>query len=79
VFYGIVRRRKRGQKELPEHDVKMNATIAKVRAIVEHPFAWMRQMGFRRTRYRGRARNEFDFAMTLIAYNFKRVLSLSPT
>jgi len=51
--------------------------IASVRAVVEHPFAWMRNMGYRRVRYRGRRRNEVDFVFNLIAYNWKRSLSLS--
>lgn len=78
VFYGIIRRRKRGQEALPEITVQINQMLASIRAIVEHPFAWMRQMGLRRTRYRGEERNGLDFAMTLIAYNFKRSLSLAP-
>jgi IS5 family transposase len=53
--------------------------IASVRARVEHPFAWMRQMGYQRARYRGRRRNEPNFALSLIAYNWKRSLSLKPT
>ena len=53
--------------------------IASVRAVVEHPFAWMKQMGYRRVRYRGRRRNELDFALTLTAYNWKRSLSLTRT
>jgi IS5 family transposase len=52
--------------------------IARVRAVVEHPFAWMRNMGYRRVRYRGRRRNELDFVLMLVAYNWKRSLSLRP-
>jgi IS5 family transposase len=78
VLYGIVRRRRRGQKELPEIDVTINRMISSIRAIVEHPFAWLRGMGHRRTRYRGKDRNALDFAVMLMAYNFKRSLSLSP-
>lgn len=70
-------KRKKGQKRLPPPLEKLNRLIASVRAVVEHPFAWMRAMGYRRVRYRGRRRNELDFALTLIAYNWKRSLSLA--
>jgi len=69
--------RKKGQKELPPLLKRLNRMIASVRAVVEHPFAWMRNMGYRRVRYRGRRRNEVDFVFNLIAYNWKRSLSLS--
>ena len=34
-------------------------------------FAWMKQMGCRRVRYRGRRRNERNFALNLIAYKLE--------
>ena len=34
-------------------------------------------MGHRRVQYRGRRRNEFDFGLMLVAYNWKRSLSLT--
>ncbi len=37
----------------------------------------MKNMGYRRVRYRGRRRNEVDFALNLIAYNWKTSLSLT--
>lgn len=76
VVCGIARRRKRGQEKLPEIDERINRMIASIRAVVEHPFAWIRKMGFRGARYRGHERNAMDFALTLMAYNFKRSLSL---
>jgi Transposase DDE domain len=51
--------------------------MSSVRARVEHVFAWLRAMGCRRVRHRGRRRNEFDFALSLIAYNWKRSLCLA--
>jgi hypothetical protein len=46
-------------------------------AVVRHPLGMLKQqVGFRKVRYRGRAHNEFDFALTLIACNLKRSLSL---
>ena len=77
VACAIIFKRQRGQKSLPPLLTKINRMIASVRAVVEHPFAWMRQMGLRRVRYRGKRRNEVDFALNLIAYNWKRSLSLA--
>lgn len=77
VTCAIAFKRQRGQKTLPPMLEKINRAIARVRAIVEHPFAWMKGMGYRRVRYRGRRRNELDFALNLIAYNWKRSLSLT--
>jgi transposase, IS5 family len=77
VCCAIAFKRQRGQKDLPPVLKQLNRMIASVRAVVEHPFAWMRAMGYRRVRYRGRRRNELDFVLNLIAYNWKRSLSLS--
>jgi IS5 family transposase len=79
VCCAIAFKRRKGQKGLPPLLKRLNRMIASVRAAVEHPFAWMRAMGYRRVRYRGRRRNELDFALTLVAYNWKRSLSLKPT
>lgn len=77
VACAIAFKRKKGQPRLPPELKRLNRLIASVRARVEHPFAWMRGMGLRRARYRGRRRNELDFALTLVAYNWKRSLSLA--
>ncbi len=76
VFCGIIERRVRGQDELTAKQIRHNRLCASVRAIVEHPFAWMKNMGYRFVRYRGLARNGLDFALMAVAYNFKRGLSL---
>jgi len=76
VFCGIIERRVRGQDKLTPEQVKHNRLCAAVRAIVEHPFAWMKGMGHRLARYRGLTRNAFDFACMAVAYNFKRSFSL---
>jgi len=76
VFCGIVERRVRGQDELTAAQVRHNRSCAAVRAVVEHPFAWMKAMGHRVARYRGLTRNAFDFACMAVAYNFKRSFSL---
>lgn len=77
VTCAIMFKRKRGQGELPPLLKRLNRMIASVRAAVEHPFAWMKNMGYRKVRYRGLRRNELDFALNLIAYNWKRSLSLT--
>jgi transposase, IS5 family len=77
VACAIAFKRQRGQEELSPMLKKINGLIARVRAPVEHVFAWMKNMGYRRVRYRGLRRNEVDFALTLMAYNWKRSLSLS--
>jgi IS5 family transposase len=77
VFCGIIERRVRGQAELSDAQKEHNRLCAKVRAAVEHPFAWLKNTGgFLRTRYRGLTRNAVDFGLAVIAYNFKRSLSL---
>ncbi len=76
VFCGIVERRVRGQSELTKKQKCHNQIVAGIRAIVEHPFAWMKNAGAGRTRYRGMNRNALDFALHLIAYNWKRSFSL---
>ncbi len=77
VFCGIIQRRVRGQKELTGKQKEHNRLCASFRAYVEHPFAWMKNVGeLLRTRYRGLARNGIDFGLNAIAYDFRRSLSL---
>lgn len=77
VIDGICYQRRRGQAELYGWQATWNRLVASLRARVEHPFAMMKQqLGYRRVRYRGRERNEFDFALTITACNLKRSLSL---
>ena len=76
VCFGVVKRRVRGQAELPDWQQTLNRAWATLRAAVEHPFAWMRNMGYRKVRYRGLARNALDFGLLAAAYNLKRSFSL---
>jgi transposase, IS5 family len=78
VFPGICHRRVRGQKELTPEQKAFNRMISGVRAMVEHPFAWIKRMTGGRVRYRGVTRNAVDFALACVAYNFKRSFSLVP-
>jgi IS5 family transposase len=77
VLPGIIYKRVRGQAELSAFQKRFNKLVAKLRAVGEHPFAWMKRlMNFTRCRYRGLRRNDFDFVMTRAAYNLKRAASL---
>lgn len=78
VHDGTIKRRMRSQAALPWYQQHINAFNAKIRAVVEHPFAWIKQMGHRRVRYWGKRRNALDFNLIAIAYNLKRSLSLTP-
>jgi IS5 family transposase len=73
----IAFKRQRGETELAKELRVFNRIVASLRAVVEHPFAWMKRTGYRRVRYRGLRRNEFDFALHLVAYNWRRSLSLA--
>lgn len=79
VYCGIIKRRVRGQPALPYGQQLINRLCSTVRAVVEHPFAWMRKMGYGKVRYRGLARNALDFALMAAAYNWKRSFSLAGT
>lgn len=77
VLPAIIYKRNRGQKKLSAWQKKWNRLVSRVRAIGEHPYAWMKRlMNFTRCRYRGLRRNTFDFVMTAAAYNLRRAASL---
>jgi len=77
VLDGICYKRNRGQALLYDWQVRWNRCVSRLRARVEHPFGMLKQqLGYRRVRYRGRACNEFDFAMLMTACNLKKSLSL---
>ncbi len=78
VFAGLCHRRVRGQKELTPQQKAFNRVVAGVRAFVEHPFAWIKRMTGGRTRYRGAQRNGLDFALSAVAYNFRRSFTVKP-
>lgn len=77
VLTGIIVKRVRGQRSLSGVQKRVNRCLASIRAVVEHPFAWIKNMGHRRVRYRGLERNRLDFVLMAVAYNFKRSLSLA--
>jgi IS5 family transposase len=76
VYAGIIHGRVKGQAHLTPLDRKLNRILSRIRAFVEHPFAMIKSLGLRRTRYRGRLRNALDFGLTAAACNLKRSFSL---
>lgn len=77
VLPAIIYKRVKGQKKLYPWQKKWNRLVSQVRAIGEHPYAWMKRlMSFTRCRYRGLRRNAFDFTMTAAAYNVRKAVSL---
>jgi transposase, IS5 family len=77
VLPAIIYKRVKGQKKLYPWQKKFNRLVSQVRAIGEHPYAWMKRlMNFTRCRYRGLRRNAFDFTLTAAAYNVRKAVSL---
>ena len=77
VLPAIIHKRVKGQKKLYPWQKKFNRLVSQVRAIGEHPYAWMKRlMNFARCRYRGLRRNAFDFTLTVAAYNVRKAVSL---
>ena len=77
VLPAIIYKRNKGQKKLHAWQKKWNKLVSQVRAIGEHPYAWMKRlMSFTRCRYRGLRRNAFDFTLTAAAYNVRKAVSL---
>jgi len=77
VLPAIIYKRVKGQKKLHPWQRKFNRLVSRVRAVGEHPYAWMKRlMNFARCRYRGLRRNAFDFVMTAAAYNVRKAVSL---
>ena len=76
VFAGIARPRWRNEPHHTPGQKRLNHLVAKVRFVVEHPFAWMKARGWGRARYRGVRRNGFDFALNLLAWNLHRARDL---
>jgi len=73
----IIRRTPRGGK-LSRVQAKLNAIYSKIRCHVERVFAHFKvQHGYRRARYRSWDKNQLHLDILSLAYNMKRVVSLS--
>ena len=76
VFPGIGLRRTKNQDELTPEQKAHNKKVNRVRFVVEHPFAWMKNRGWGRAIYRGVRRNGLDFSLRLAAWNLHRARDL---
>lgn len=77
IFCGIVERRVRGQSKLRAKQSRNNQRFAKIRAVVELPFAFIkRQMNYIETRYIGLHKNSQHAYLIAAAYNLKRIPNL---
>ncbi len=77
IFNGIVERRVRGQSKLRPKQSRNNKRFAKLRGLVELPFAFMKHhMNFRQTRYLGLEKNQEHFCLIAACANLRRVPKL---
>lgn len=77
VFNGIVERRVRGQSKLRAKQSRNNRRFAKIRAVVELPFAFMKRlMHYTDTRYIGLHKNSQHAYLVAAAYNLRRMPNL---
>ena len=77
IFNGIVERRVRGQSKLRAKQSKNNKRFAKLRGLVELPFAFIKHhMNFKETRYLGLEKNQEHFNLIAACANLRRVPKL---
>jgi IS5 family transposase len=66
-------------RPLTEQQKRQNKLFSKVRSAVERPFAYItRILDYRRCSYYDFKRNAFQFTLSAIVYNLRRMLSLAP-
>lgn len=76
VYYGILDKAKRG-RQLTNKQVKRNKQLSKIRAKVEHPFAYMKRiLNYEIATARTLTRNELRFIMNCVIYNVMRATFL---
>ena len=74
---GILRKAVRGEK-LPASTLRANRLLSAIRSQIEKIFCWWkRTAGYRRVRYLGLARNRLELEFKSIAWNLKRLSTLS--
>ncbi len=77
IFNGIVERRVRGQSKLRPKQSRNNKRLAKLRGLVELPFAFIKHhMNFKETRYLGLEKNQEHFNLIAACANLRRVPKL---
>ena len=77
VVNGILRRARRGAC-LSETDRLMNRALSAIRSGIEKIFGhWKRNLGYRRGRYVGWARNRLELELKCVVWNLKRWVNVS--
>ena len=77
VFVGIIERRVKNQSKLRTKQSKNNQRFAKIRSVVELPFAFIKHhMNFRVAKYIGIAKNQEHFSLLATCYNLRRIPAL---
>lgn len=77
IFNAITERRVRGQSKLRPKQSKNNAKFSKIRALVELPFAFIKNlMHYTQTRYLGMHKNSQHVYLIAAAYNLRRIPNL---
>lgn len=77
IFNGIVERRVRGQSKLRAKQSRNNKRFAKLRGLVELPFAFIKHhMNFKQTRYLGLEKNQEHFNLIAACVNLRRMPQL---
>ena len=77
VFVGIVERRVRNQSKLRAKQSRNNKRFAKIRSLVELPFAFIKHhMNFRVAKYIGISKNQQHFSLLATCYNLRRIPAL---
>lgn len=77
IFNGIVERRVRGQSKLRAKQTRNNKRFAKLRGLVELPFAFIKHhMNFKNCRYLGLEKNQEHFNLIAACANLRRVPKL---
>ena len=75
-FYGVLDKPRKGEK-LSTKQKARNKKFSRVRAQVEHPFAWMKtKAGLLAMAGKNQARNAFTFAMNCTGWNLTRAVWL---
>ncbi|MGH3954168.1 MAG: IS5 family transposase [Mycobacterium sp.] len=78
VLDGIMYKRRRGQAKLHPWQQRINRAVAKLRGRGELPFAWLKRFqGLARVRYHGLQRNADDAYCHALAFNCRRMLSVT--
>ncbi len=77
IFNGIIERRVKGQSKLRAKQSRNNKRFARLRGLVELPFAFIKHhMNFRQTRYLGITKNQEHFYLLATCYNLRRIPAL---